>query len=124
MLVEDFYHITELTCQNMAITAEIRLNPDHNLYQGHFPQQAVVPGVMQIQIIKELMENAVEITLLIREVTVAKYLRVVTPIDNQELHIQIEYKLNEKGDYLVNAVLSKGDINFTKVKVRFSESVQ
>ena len=122
MLVEDFYKITDLKSHKSLINAEIQLNPEHSLYQGHFPQQEVVPGVMQIQIIRELMETALELTLMIKEVTVAKYLRLITPHENKELQIQLDYKITEEGKYAVNAVITNGDTTFSKVKTKLSVS--
>ena len=122
MLVEDFYRIADLKSNESFISAEIQLNPEHNLYRGHFPDQAVVPGVMQIQIIRELMETALELTLMINEVVAAKYLRLVTPHENRELKIQIDYKLTEEGEYAINAVITNGDTTFSKVRAKLSES--
>ena len=122
MLVEDFYKITGLESRENLIVGEIQLNPEHPLYRGHFPQQAVVPGVMQIQIIKELMEAALVSTMMIKEVIVAKYLRLITPFETSELQIQIDYKSTETGEYLANAVVSKGETTFSKVKLKLSES--
>ena len=122
MLVEEFYKITGLESRENHIVGEIQLNPEHTLYRGHFPHQAVVPGVMQIQIIKELMEAALESALMMKEVIVAKYIRLATPNENKELQIQIEYKFTETGEYLVNAVITNGMITYSKLKARFSES--
>jgi 3-hydroxyacyl-[acyl-carrier-protein] dehydratase len=122
MLVENFYHIVKLNEQEDALHAEIRLNPEHEVYQGHFPGQAVVPGVIQLQIIKEVLENVLGIHLMIREVVLAKYLRPVTPGLNPLLNIHIEYKQSETGDYLINASITKDDTTFTKLKARLSKS--
>ena len=124
MLVEDFYHIAELESRNMAITAEVHLNPEHRLYKGHFPQQAVVPGVMQIQIIREVLESGFKKTFLINEVVVAKYLRPVTPKENKVLNIQITYIATGVSEYLINAMVNCNETTFTKVKARLSESAQ
>lgn len=122
MLLEDFYHITELKKQVDALDAEIKLNPDHEVYKGHFPGQPVLPGVIQLQIIKEVLENALGIHLMIREVVVAKYLRPVTPGENPFLSIRIEHKQSETGDYLINALVTKDDTIFTKLKATLSKS--
>lgn len=122
MLLEDFYHITELKKQVDALDAEIKLNPDHEVYKGHFPGQPVLPGVIQLQIIKEVLENALGIHLMIREVVVAKYMRPVTPGENPFLSIRIEHKQSETGDYLINALVTKDDTIFTKLKATLSKS--
>lgn len=122
MLVEDFYHITELIKHEDAFDAEIKLNADHEVYKGHFPERPVVPGVIQLQVIKEVLENVLGIHLMIREVAVAKYLRPVTPGENPFLHIRIDYKQGETGEYLINAWVTKNDTTFTKLKATLSKS--
>jgi len=122
MLIDDFYHITELQKSGVTLRAQIELNSYHAIFKGHFPQQAIVPGVMQIQIIKELLEDDFKMALLIKEVIVAKYLRPVTPAEHRVLQIQIDHKITESGEYLINATVSNKETTFTKLKARLSES--
>lgn len=122
MLIKDFYTIHSFNKSENSLFAEIHLNPKHEVYEGHFPQQAVVPGVIQLQIIKELLEKGLSANLMIKEVIVAKYLNMITPEENPVLDITIENRLNETGDYLINAVISKDDIIFTKLKAKLSKS--
>ena len=122
MLIKDFYTIHSFNKSENSLFAEIRLNPAHEVYKGHFPQQAVVPGVIQLQIIKELLEKGLSANLMIKEVIVAKYLNMIAPEENPVLDINIEYRLNETGDYLINATISKDDIIFTKLKAKLSKS--
>jgi 3-hydroxyacyl-[acyl-carrier-protein] dehydratase len=124
MLIDDFYHITELKKTEDTIQAEIRLNPDHVLYKGHFPQRAVVPGVMQIQIVKEILEAVLKQGLLIREVMIAKYFRPIIPQENLVLHINIAYKLSETSDYMIDASIVKADNTFAKIKAKLSLAVE
>jgi 3-hydroxyacyl-[acyl-carrier-protein] dehydratase len=124
MLIDNFYHITDLKKTEDTLQAEIRLNPDHALYKGHFPQQAVVPGVMQIQIVKEILEEELNQGLLIREVTVAKYFRPITPQEHPVLNIDIAYKLSETGDYMIDASIVKADTTFAKIKAKLSLGVK
>ena len=122
MLIQDFYIIHSSNKSENSLFTEIHLNPEHEVYKGHFPQQAVVPGVIQLQIIKELLEKDLSINLMIKEVIMAKYLNMITPEENPVLEITIENRLNETGDYLINAVISKDDIIFTKLKAKLSKS--
>jgi len=122
MLIKDFYTIHSFNKSENSLFTEIHLNPEHEVYKGHFPQQAIVPGVIQLQIIKELLEKDLSVNLIIKEVIVAKYLNMITPEENPVLEITIENRLNETGDYLINAVISKDDNIFTKLKAKLSKS--
>ncbi len=122
MLLPDFYHIIQLKQSANVLSAEIRLNPDHEVYKGHFPQQAIVPGVIQLQIVKELLEQTLVENLFLTEVTLAKYLAMITPDENPELQIEIEWSGSEAGVYQINATISKNDVVFTKLKAKLSKS--
>ena len=57
-LLHNFYKITYSEHINGTDWAvQVMLNPQHAIYNGHFPQQPVVPGVCMLQIIKECIEK-------------------------------------------------------------------
>ena len=57
-LRNDFYTVKEKKqISEKEISVVIELNQQHAIYSGHFPDQPIVPGVCQIQIVKELLED-------------------------------------------------------------------
>ena len=124
MLIKDFYKITNLTSNETEINAIIKLNPNHEVYKGHFPGQAVVPGVIQLQIVKEILENHLEKELFMGSVSQVKYLIPITPEEITELNISISYKNNEEENFKTSVLVSFGDAVFTKAKITFSEDKQ
>ena len=124
MLIKDFYKITNLTSNETEINATIKLNPNHEVYKGHFPGQAVVPGVIQLQIVKEILENHLDKELFMGSVSQVKYLIPITPEEINELNISISYKNNEEGNIKTSVLVSFGDAVFTKAKITFSEDKQ
>lgn len=45
MLLDNFYTIlSSESSDSTTWTIQIELNPDHTVYQGHFPEHPVVPG--------------------------------------------------------------------------------
>lgn len=59
----------------------LRLNPDHVIYQAHFPGEPITPGVCIVQIGKELMEELVGKSLEVARVKNVKFLSVISPKD-------------------------------------------
>jgi 3-hydroxyacyl-[acyl-carrier-protein] dehydratase len=119
MLVPDFYTIQKTEITENKISADVLLNPNHAVYKGHFPEQPVVPGVIQLQIIKEILEESLGQQLFISHVSSAKYLIVVTPDTSPELNITIQYNKTEENEIKVNALIGSGEIVFTKLKMIF-----
>jgi len=121
MLIKGFYKIQEIRSNDSRINASIRLNPDHEVYEGHFPEQPVVPGVIQLQIVKEILEETLGKQLFMNKVSSAKYLKIITPENSKELQITIQYKKTDENEYKVNALIGSGKTVFTKVKVVFKQ---
>ena len=120
MLLKDFYDITHFNLSGEELFAGVRLNPKHEIYAGHFPEQAVVPGVVQLQMVKELLEKAVSKELLISEIVQAKYLRMITPAEHTKLTFHLNWSSGESGDYLIKATVSDEQHVFTKIKAKLS----
>ena len=116
MLIEGFYTIEQFAIRGSDIDALITLNPDHEVYQGHFPGQPVVPGVIQLQMIKEILTKAVEKELLFGFISSAKYLSIIVPSDNPQLEISIHYEPTDTGDYMIRGQIGSGETVFTKIR--------
>jgi 3-hydroxyacyl-[acyl-carrier-protein] dehydratase len=119
MLIKDFYEITEFRFTENQVLAKISLNPDHEVYEGHFPEQPVVPGVIQLQIVKELLEKAVDQKLTLNEMAFSKFLNMIVPQNSSTLAVLIEFNLKENY-YSFSAVIKNEEIIFTKGKGKFS----
>ena len=51
MLLDNFYTILSSESSDSTIwTIQVKLNPGHPVYQGHFPGHPVVPGVCLLQL--------------------------------------------------------------------------
>ena len=62
MLLDNFYTILSSESSDSTIwTIQIKLNPEHPVYQGHFPGHPVVPGVCLLQLIKECEEGTLQL---------------------------------------------------------------
>ncbi len=116
MLIKNFYTIQRFETSDSKTKAVILLNPEHKVYRGHFPGQSVVPGVIQIQILRELAEQSLEQKLFIAEVTSAKYLNMIVP-DKNPLSIELNYKPTDEG-FNINGVVKNEEYVFSKVKMK------
>jgi len=83
----------EQSCREMSgnrITAIIRLNPDHEIFSGHYPGNPVLPGVCIIQILKELLSYHSGGDLVFKNLDSAKYYSAINPVQNSLLNFSIE----------------------------------
>ncbi|XZF15344.1 ApeI family dehydratase [Chitinophagaceae bacterium MMS25-I14] len=100
MLINDFYTVHNHECAENKITAVIHFNAEHSIFTGHFPQQPVVPGVCMMQLVKELLQQQLGKSLIIRNTGQVKFLQLVLP--DVQPSVAISWKEEATG-YLVNA---------------------
>jgi 3-hydroxyacyl-[acyl-carrier-protein] dehydratase len=95
MFLNDLYTITSMDSAPGLITSEIRINAGHRLFDGHFPGAPVTPGVVQLQIVKEILESHLEKNLTMKSLRVCKFLSILNPELTPVVQIRINYKQGE-----------------------------
>lgn len=100
MLMNDFYTIEYLQREPESFSCKVSFNSHHDIFNGHFPGQPIVPGVCMMEMVKELLEQQVDTTLWLRNASQVKFLQFITP----DVHpvINISWKAERTG-YTVNA---------------------
>lgn len=110
----DFFLITDLVTESLEpsrsrVTARIGLDPSHPVYKGHFPGNPVVPGVCQIQIIREILQKSTGRKLFIGRCDQIKFLSMITPSLATPLDLEILVKGSEDHGLSVTAsILREG----------------
>lgn len=114
-LYNDIYTIIEK--HDNAVT--IRLLPSSAIYQAHFPGNPVTPGVCQVGIIGELLEEMCGRKLTLCEVKNLKFVEVLKPDVTEEACITFE-KIEDDGERLVvKGTVSSETTVFTKFSLVF-----
>jgi 3-hydroxyacyl-[acyl-carrier-protein] dehydratase len=119
MLNNDFFHIVSLDEGAGTLRAVIRINPDHHIFEGHFPGQPVVPGVCMIQIVKELLATVTGEEPLLKGGDMFKFLSILDPTKNNEVDVDIKYEEENTGQLNVQASLFHQQATYLKLKARF-----
>lgn len=95
MFLDDLFIITNLNFTSETISAEIKINADHSIFEGHFPGSPVTPGVVQLQIVKEILEQHLGKNLQMKTMRTCKFLKVINPIETPVIQIDIRFKREE-----------------------------
>ncbi len=90
-LLDDLFQIVQSETTEKGFSTTIKLNPDHVIYSGHFPGHPVTPGVIQMQIVHELVENHFGKNLQLIEIDDCKFLRIINPWERDEVQISVQY---------------------------------
>ena len=92
-LIDDLFEVISYQGNDSTINACIRLNPGHIIYAGHFPGHPVTPGVIQLQIVHELVEKNFGRKIRLSTMEQCKFLKILNPVEFSELDIQISFTI-------------------------------
>lgn len=119
MLAGNFYTVTTHNEEPGQVTVTIELNAAHPVFQGHFPEQPVVPGVCMMQTITEVLEGAVKQKVMLKKAIQMKFLQMIDPTKQPLVDVTVSYKAEETG-WKVNATLKREDKTFMKFQGIFN----
>ena len=119
-LLNDFYSIASVTKTDAAkLNAEVVLNADHAIFKGHFEQMPIVPGVCQTQLIKELLQEELNLNLTMVKGSNIKFMGMIIPQQHPKISVELEYTQADNL-YTVEAKLFYDSTIFTKFKGDFA----
>ena len=121
MLIDDFFEIIEIEISQAKDKAKtkVKLNANHHIFDGHFPEIPIVPGVCMIQMIKEILTKIVNADLILTTSKIIKFQNLVNPKKNSELFF--DYNINHINDNLIsiNTRIYYENITFCQFKGEF-----
>lgn len=103
-MMNDFFKIIELRQTDNEILAEIELNPNHHIYDGHFPNKPIVPGVGMIFIMKQILEQALDTAVFLEQMSSCKFLKMLDP--NTHSCLQFRISLGDRIDRRMKIVVA------------------
>lgn len=108
MLRDKLYTIVSLTTSGGKIVAELQLDKSNGIFKGHFPGQPVLPGACMLQILKEVLEAALDKKIRLKKADQMKFLSIIDPSANALLQLNAGYSVTGE-DVVLNATMSNGN---------------
>lgn len=111
MLVKDFYTIDgKQTADDGSVVYSVHLNPAHDVYKGHFPEKPITPGVCNIQMIKELAEDAKGKLFTLSDIDRCRLTSMVTPDGSPNLEVKLQFDV--ANPFKLSATIFYGETTF------------
>jgi 3-hydroxyacyl-[acyl-carrier-protein] dehydratase len=120
-LLKNFY--TELSSTFSAnnrteFIVQIRLDPSHPVYKGHFEQVPIAPGVCLTQVIQEILSAKFEKKLRLLAADNIKFLSLINP--NETSGFNLRFTVNPTAEGLqATCSYESGQVTFLKFKGKF-----
>lgn len=119
MLQGNFYHIEAIEITGSEVKATLSINAAHIIFKGHFPSQPIVPGVCMVQMIKELLEMAVDHPTNLIQSAEIKFLAIIDPEKNNVVSAALQYSMAEDAALHVSAKIFNAELIHFKCKAIF-----
>lgn len=114
MLLNHFFKVKDKEASSDTIRAVIELNASHPIYEGHFPGNPVTPGVVQLQMVKEIVEFERSRKLKMSKLLTSKFLQLLNPLETPQVELMVRL-VEEGGTIQVQATGKSGDTTFFKM---------
>ena len=113
-LENNFYKIDSIEQQDGSYKIVVEILADHPIYEGHFPQQAVVPGVCTLTIIRECIGKILDKSVEFESIKECKYVSALIPCEGLTIVINLTIADATK----VSAMVVRGDNQQAVLKLK------
>lgn len=103
--MSNFYRIIESSSEAGKIEAKISFNESHPLYKGHFPDSPITPGVVQLDVLKDVLETSLAKNLKLISLNRCKFLAPINPFKQSTFIYAISYTEDENKQIKVQGTL-------------------
>ncbi len=108
-LRNDLYTVVDSHAEADTARYAIALNAGHFIYQAHFPDLPITPGVCLLQIAKELLEDCCGMRLDISHIKNVKFLAPVAPAELPEVVVTLDHIVADAGHAVCRAQILSPD---------------
>lgn len=121
MLKNDFYkYALNESTDSQSIEAQVQLDLQHPIFQGHFPGQPVLPGACQVHIIKEILTDYFQQPLKLKHAREIKFISMLDLEQEDTFSLSISYDMPQQEQIQIKALLyHQGDQKLTKIRATF-----
>ena len=115
MMIENYYKINDIIAGTGKTLFIVSLNSDCNVYEGHFPEKLISPGVCNIQMIKECAELIVGKPLFMNNLQHCRLTTLITPLAYPQ--VEVTLFMEKKADvYKLKATIGKSEEIYLEMK--------
>lgn len=118
-LQNDFYTILEIEENDGTILAKLQLNAKHPIFEGHFPHMPITPGVVQLELIQELISLCFKQKIKLERMSNCKFLAILNPLKNPEINVEIAVEQLEENVLKATSFIRFETRTFLKQSARY-----
>ena len=121
MLLNDFFSYRLISQEDAKFSVNIDLVADHKIYEGHFPSIPITPGVCQVQMVKEVLEDILCKKFSMTAARDIQFLAMINPNEVSHAKLDVSYIILEDGKYQVTALMASESVKYLKLRADYCE---
>ena len=110
------YSIRKMEDVDETLHVSILIIRDHPVFQGHFPDNPVLPGVCTLHIIGELLSKYLNLKLKLVKSENIKFINLVVPVENTILDYNFSISYKEENIVSVKCSVTNNEVEILKMK--------
>jgi 3-hydroxyacyl-[acyl-carrier-protein] dehydratase len=118
-VTNDLFSIDKISHEDATISVMLGINADSEILKGHFPGHPVVPGACMLQIVKEVLESALNHPVRLKKADQLKFMIMIDPTNMLAVDLDMTYKYSDNETIVVTAKLSNPDALYFKFQGSF-----
>jgi 3-hydroxyacyl-[acyl-carrier-protein] dehydratase len=118
ILLQDFFEIISQEETGTKLNTVIKIKANHRIFDGHFPNRPITPGVCLMQITKEILMKKMQRELTMIESSNIKFMNPVIPDEYDNIGISITY-LHGSSLLTASTVISSNTLVFCKFQASY-----
>ena len=118
--LDDLFITQSMTDTENGFEAVLRCNPEHLIYQAHFPGNPITPGACLLQTAGEILQKKVGRTLYLKSSKNIKYLNVLIPAEDKKVRFVFSNLAESETECKAQVVIADEVFVYTKMSLTFS----
>lgn len=103
-----------------GFTAVVQSNPDHPVYQSHFPGNPITPGACLLKTAGTLLQRNIGRPLFLKSSKNIKYLSILIPEAGKEVKFSFSHVVESETECKAQVVIADENVVYTKMSLVLS----
>ena len=116
ILKDTFFTIKNKSIADGKAEFRVKLNAEHFIYQAHFPNNPITPGVCLLQMVVELFDELKGVNFQMKTLKNVKFIAPISPVEFSEVDFLLEFSEDENL-WQVKATVKEGETIFVKASM-------
>ena len=118
--LDELFIFQSIESTENGFTTLLRCNPEHLIYQAHFPGNPITPGACLLQTTSELLQRKQGRPLFLKSSKNVKYLNVLVPAEGKEVRFTFSNLVESEIECKAQVVIADEASVYTKMSLTFS----